>query len=238
MIKNQYFFQLFSSLCTLLLLAITPAASVAVGNKKNSNTALLVVNGRILQREIARDSSIQVPVSGMGAITSASVMTNDVRCFFHRRDYFNIDPDTDGSRQRSFALGSDGRYSQSFISPVFGRNYDLEFADAFHFYNTLVCSKGPEGVASILVEYEDGGFFGVNHYVSFLDEIDQLKINFKEGMQKDLLKATLLESPYPDLRCKILGSDMFMVDIKLGQPYPSNIPGVREIFCKREKDWA
>ena len=142
MIKNQYFFQLFSSLYTLLLLAITPAASVAVGNKKNSNTALIAVDGHITEHELAEGSSVMIPLSSVGAvagaITSASVMTNNVRCFFHGRIYCDVDPTSGEPSCGPVALGSDGQYSQSYLSPVFRRNYDLEFSDEFQAYKTLV----------------------------------------------------------------------------------------------------
>ena len=236
MIKDQYFFQSLSFLCTLFLLVATPTSSVTVGNKKNSDIALIVVNGQIMQRQITEQSMITIPVSSMGAIKSASVMTKNVQCYFHVRKNCYFDPTAGGSD--CVALRSDGRYSQSTISPVFGRNYDLVYSDESHFYNALSCYKVPDGSISILLENEFGRSFQSNVYSSLLDENDQVKIDFKGSMVKDLLKATLLATPYPDLRCKILGSDMFVVDIKLGQPYPSNIPGARQILCKREKDWA
>ena len=207
-----------------------PLLSQAV--RQQNYRTLIEVNGVLLERQVEPERPVSIAMNAEVPIRTASVLHEDVHCFFIRRLWYY-------NRSDDFPMAQlpDGTLTQSTVSPVFGRNYDLALTDQEHYYTSLSCYSNVNNALTILLEVfvPSSSTFTSAIFVMESGDKRQFEMFLPDGGISNVLKATLLESPYPSMRCKVgmRGDDDNSVEIKLGQPYETNIAQVQYIECRR-----
>ena len=71
---------------------------------------------------------------------------------------------------------------------------------------------------------------------SQLDGSDELRSDVGQYVGRELLGATMLETPIDGLVCTVSGADGREVEVRYGSPHEGNLPGAEAVHCRVPTD--
>ena len=191
----------------------------------------LTINGQVIERNVEPGKVFAQQISPDTPIKSASVETQDARCFFWRkvRD--------DASRLNEYKVELSPLFTPdrpiSFQGEDSGTRTGTDTGTVGQSWDRCYCYFGDgDGTIAVYLESPEGRF---NFYVGTLDERSEIQFVLRSAEVVDTQHAVLLEAQREFISCTVSAFNGPPAKIRVGEPHSEVVARTKYILCQPDE---